>query len=97
MRASYLSEDRCELQFAVKRQMQQLNAVNMQALKRWARFLKGGVRCMVVYGRQVEQQVVDVFLDSDWAGCVKARRSTSSSYVMLGGHLQVRVKWRFTR
>ena len=24
---------------------------------------------------------------SDWAGCAKTRRSTSSSYVMLGGHL----------
>ena len=24
--------------------------------------------------------------DSDWAGCTKNRRSTSSSYVMLGGH-----------
>ena len=30
---------------------------------------------------------MDVFSDSDWAGCAKTRRSTSSSYVMLGGHL----------
>ena len=41
---------------------------------------------MVVYGRQAEQQVVDVFSDSDWVGCAKTRRSTSSPYVMLGGH-----------
>ena len=37
MRASYLSQDRCELQFAVKelaRRIQQPNAKNMQALKR---------------------------------------------------------------
>ena len=43
MRASYLSQDRCELQFAVKelaRRMQQPNTKNMQALKRLVRFLK---------------------------------------------------------
>ena len=40
-----------------------------------------------MYNRQVEQPVMDVFSDSDWAGCTKTRRSTSSSYVMLGGHL----------
>ena len=92
MRASYLSQDRCELQFAVKelaRRMQQPNAKNMQALKRLVRFLKGSPRCLVVCNRQPEQPFVDVFSDSDCAGCTKTRRSTSSSYVMLGGHLLV--------
>ena len=51
------------------------------------RFLNGSPRCLVVHGRQAEQQVVDVFSDSDWAGCTKTRPSTSFSYVMLGGHL----------
>ena len=90
VRASHPSQDRCELQFAVKelaRRDQQPNAKNMQALKRLVRFLKGSPRCLVVHGRQAEQQVVDVFSDSDWAGCAKTWRSTSSSYVMLGGHL----------
>ena len=43
MRASYLSQDRCELLFAVKelaRRMQQPNTKNMQTLKRLVRFLK---------------------------------------------------------
>ena len=53
----------------------------MQALKRLVRFLKGSPRCLVLYNRQAEQPTVDVFSDSDWAG------STSSSCVMLGGHL----------
>ena len=90
MRASYLSQDRCELQFAAKelaRRMQQPNTKNMQALKRLVRFLKGSPRCPVVYNRQPEQPFVDVFSDSDWTGCTKTRRSTSSSYVMLSGHL----------
>ena len=51
------------------------------------RFLKGRPRCLVVFNRQPEQPFVDVCSDSDWAGCTKTRRSTSSSYVMLGGHL----------
>ena len=92
MRASYLSQDRCELQFAVKelaRRMQQPNTKNMQAPKRLVRFLKGSPRCL------------DVFSDSDWARCTKTRRSTSSSYVMLGGlktwWRQAQVKLSFTR
>ena len=40
-----------------------------------------------MYIRQVEQPIVDVFSDSDWTGCAKTRRSTASSYVMLGRHL----------
>ena len=90
MRASYLSQDRCELQFAVKelaRRMQQPSTKNMQALKGLVRFLKGSPRCLVVYNRQAEQPIVDVLSDSDWAVCAKTRQSTSSSYVMLGGHL----------
>ena len=71
MRASYLSQDRCELQFAVKefaRRMQQPNTKNMQALKRLVRFLMGSPRRLIVYSRQVEQPNVGVFSDSDWAG-----------------------------
>ena len=44
MRASYLSRDRCELQFAVKelaRRMQQPNTKNMQALKRFGAIPEG--------------------------------------------------------
>ena len=53
----------------------------------WLRFLKGSTRCLVVYSRQDKQPVVDVFSDSDGVGCTRIRRSTSSSYVMLGAHL----------
>ena len=56
-----ISQDRCELQFAVKElatRMQQPNTKNMQALERLVRFLKGSPRCLVVYNRQ---PIVDVF------------------------------------
>eukprot|EP00959_Pyramimonas_sp_CCMP1952_P280961 5872710-Pyramimonas_sp.AAC.1 len=90
MRASYLAQDRCELQFACKelaRRMLAPRQKDMQALKRLGRFLKGAPRCLVVCRRQADQTVVDVFSDSDWAGCRKTPRSTSSSYTILGQHL----------
>ena len=62
--------------------MQQPNTKNLQALKCLVRFLKGSPRCLVVCNRQAEQPIVDAFSDSDWAGCAKTRRSTSSSFVM---------------
>ena len=79
--ASCLSQDRCELQFAVKelaRWVQQPNTKNIQARKRLVRFLKESPRCLIVNSRQV---------DGDWARCARNRRLTSSSYVMLGGLL----------
>ena len=90
MRAGFLGQDRCELQFAVKElagRMQQPNTKNFEAPKRLVQFLKGGPRCLVVYNTQAEEPLVDVFSESDCAGCAKTRRSTSSSYVMLGFHL----------
>ena len=71
VRASDLSQDRCELQFAVKelaRRMQQPNTKNMQAIKRLVRFFAGSPRCLIVRGRQAEQPVVDVFSDSERLG-----------------------------
>ena len=87
MRASYLRQDTCDLQFAVKelaRRMQQPNTKNMQGLKRLVRFLKGSPRCLVVYNRQAEQPVVDVFPDSDWAGCAKTWSNSSSCRCSVG-------------
>ena len=76
--------------------MQLPDAKNMQALKRLVRFLKGSPRCLVDYGRQAEQQVVHVFSDSDCAGCVKTRRSTSWA-ISLPRQPQLKMWWRQVR
>ena len=34
-----------------------------------------------------EQQPVDVYVDSDYAGCPRTRKSTSGGCVMMGSHL----------
>ena len=80
MRASYISQDRCELQFAVKelaKRMQQPSATNIQALKRLVRFQKGSPRCLVVYGPQAEQQVLGIPRDARRASlCCDSNNST---------------------
>ena len=48
VRVRYLSQDRCEMQFAVKgfaRRMQHPNSNKFQAFERVVRFLKGSTRC----------------------------------------------------
>ena len=79
MRASYLSQDRCELQFAVKelaRRMQQPNTKNMQALKRLVRFLKGSPRCLVVYVHE-DTTVNFVFVrDAGWTSACLISNNT---------------------
>ena len=80
MRASYLSQDRRELQLAVKelaRRMQQPNTKNTQALKRLVRFLKGSPRCLIVCNRQAEQPIVDVATSSGEAEFYALTKSAS--------------------
>ena len=36
--------------------------------------------------REQTVDIVDVYTDTDWAGCPKTRKSTSGGCVMLGGH-----------
>jgi hypothetical protein len=42
---------------------------------------------VVCFDRQERQATIDGYSDADWAGCPYSRKSTSSSYVMIGSHL----------
>ena len=55
------------------------------ALKRICRFLNGRPRLVYVYPRQQVDRI-DVYVDTDWAGCPRTRKSTSGGCVMLGAH-----------
>ena len=61
---------------------------DFQKLKKLARFLVGLREVRVRYEWQPEAQAreLKVFVDSDWAGCVHSRRSTSSGIIRLGRH-----------
>ena len=89
MRAAYLAQDRPELQFSVKELSRLVGAPTEEAwarLKRVARFLKGAPRTIARYVRQSPVGEVKVFTDSDHAGCVRTRKSTSSVVAMHGKH-----------
>ena len=56
-----------------------------KALKRICRFINGMPRLVYKYPRQVVHSV-DVYTDTDWAGCPRTRKSTSGGCVLLGKH-----------
>ena len=60
--------------------------VSLQAAKRLVRYLRGRRRMVYMYPWQ-EATGVDVYSDTDWAGCPKTRKSTSGGFVFLGRHL----------
>ena len=56
-------------------------------MKRLARYLVGCLELEWWFGNIEEWELhkIDVFVDSDWAGCLKTRKSTSGGVVCLGG------------
>ena len=54
-------------------------------MKRLCRYFEGAPRLVYVYEQQ-EAAAIDVYTDTDWAGCPITRKSTSGGCVMLGKH-----------
>ena len=87
-RGNYLAADRIDAQFACKevcRWMSSPSEHSWKALKRICRFLRGVPRLVYTYPRQVAEGI-DVYTDTDWAGCPKTRKSTSGGCIMIGRH-----------
>ncbi len=87
-RGNYLAADRLDVQFACKevcRWMAKPTVHAWEALKRVCRYLCRAPRLVYEY-RQQSVSTVDVYTDTDWAGCPKTRKSTSGGCVMLGHH-----------
>lgn len=88
-RANYLSTDRPDIQYAVKKlatSMSKPTNRNWQELKTLGRFLKGKPRLIIKYKWQVPINVPTSYSDSDWAGDRKSRKSTSGGIVTIGSH-----------
>ena len=88
--ANYLSLDRPDIQYATKeicRDMSRPKASSWAKLKRLARYLVKFPRLVLKYfeGDEFEDMCLDVMADSDWAGCLTTRRSTSGGVVSLRG------------
>ena len=88
-RGNYIAADRPELQFPAKeicRWMASPSDSGTQALKRMGRFLEHHKRLVYQYPFQ-EARRLDVYSDTDWAGCIRTRKSTSGGCIMVGKHL----------
>ena len=90
-RANYLSADRPDIQFTAKeacRFMAKPTKSGWTALKRLARYLIGCPRLVYMYPWQTMNTAeIQVYTDTDWAGCLKTRKSTSGGCMLLGSHL----------
>ena len=56
-------------------------------MKRAIRYLKSKPRALYEYPWQEPPRALEVYTDSDWAGDVESRKSTSGGVVMAGSHL----------
>ena len=60
--------------------------LHLAALKRMVRYLRGR-SCLVFKFDYQKADHIDVYADTDWAGCPRSRRSTSGGCIMVGSHL----------
>jgi len=88
-RLNYLAQDRADIAYATKelaRSMAAPRQVDVVHLKRTLRYLKNNPRAVIIYAWQNQPQSLSSFVDSDWAGCERTRKSTSGGVLMHGTH-----------
>jgi len=79
--------DRSDIQYAIKELSQKLNAPDvddMVALKRVGRYLLKHPRNIWIFLREKPATCVRMVTDSDWAGNIATRRSTSGNAAFIG-------------
>jgi len=88
-RANYVSLDRVDIQYTTKeicRDMASPKASSLSKMKRLARYLLGAPRQPIMFQPCVEDfPEMLVYSDSDWAGCLRTRKSTSGGGVDIPG------------
>ena len=89
MRINYLAQDRSDLQFAGKelaRKMCEPTSHDWQRLKRLGRYLIGVPRLELFFRFQKFVGNLNCYVDSDYAGCLRTRKSTNGGSMMHGRH-----------
>ena len=92
MRLAYVGQDRPDLSEAVKQlttRMASPRSSDLVDLKRVVRYVRYRPRAELRFLRRAvgnSEVFLDLFVDSDWAGCLATRRSTTGLIAMLGDH-----------
>ena len=90
-RTNHLAQDRPDGTFSSKelcREFARPNTLSLQKLKRLGRYYAGKPRLVYKYEFAKEPMAeIDVFCDTDFAGCSQTRRSTSGGCALIGGRL----------
>ena len=87
--ANFPALDRPDIIYAAKevcRFMSKPTDVAMMAIKRLGRYLKDHPRLVFRFERQ-EAESIEVYSDTDWAGCTRTRKSTSGGCLIVGTHV----------
>ena len=90
MKLAYVAQDSVDTAEAVKcltRHMKEPRSGHMQDFKRLGRYLLKNRRCVLTYARQTADATLQVHVDSDWAGDLLGRKSTTGVIVSRGEHL----------
>ena len=88
-RCNDLAFDRSDIQFPTKdicRENSRPTTGSLRRLRRLGLYLEGRPRLTWEFQMQSHCTSLDVYTDSDWAGCRKTCKSTSGGAIMLGGH-----------
>jgi len=89
-RCNFLAADRIDMQFACKEVCRRMSGPcigDWEMLKKMAKYMKAHPRLVVEFRFQEAPDAVQVYVDTDYAGCRRTRRSTNGGMAMLGGHL----------
>ena len=85
---NFIALDRPELLYAVKELMRKMSCATIQdecALKRVVRFLRTMPRLVAKFPWKDLAKHIEVFADSDYAGCPTTRRPTLGGVIMWRG------------
>ena len=85
-RMNYMCADRADLQFAVKELRREMSAPTTRSwgrLRRLCRYLKDNIRFEIVYKLQEEHPNIDLYADTDYAGCTRCPMAVAPCEVLI--------------
>jgi len=89
-RGDYLSIDRSDVRYAVKelaRRMAKPRNIDFKQLIPFGRYLRLRMRVVNKFSYQKNFKIIDVWSDTDHAGCLETCKSTTGGVIMLGSHI----------